>query len=45
MMERNHGHIVSIASALGLIAVNGLAAYAASKSAVIGKLFWKKALY
>lgn len=36
MIERSEGHVVNIASASGLIGVPALAAYAASKWAVIG---------
>jgi all-trans-retinol dehydrogenase (NAD+) len=36
MMERNHGHIVSIASSAGFIGVNGLADYCASKFGAVG---------
>ncbi len=36
MMERNEGHIIMMASAAGLLGVPGLAAYCASKHAVIG---------
>ncbi|MDR2194905.1 MAG: SDR family oxidoreductase [Treponema sp.] len=36
MLERNSGHIVTIASAAGLIGVKGLADYSASKFAVFG---------
>ncbi|KAM5157426.1 epidermal retinol dehydrogenase 2 [Mantella aurantiaca] len=36
MMASNHGHIVSIASSAGLIGVNGLADYCASKFAAVG---------
>lgn len=36
MIERNTGHIVTIASAAALIGVTGLADYSASKSAVYG---------
>ncbi|CAJ0920621.1 unnamed protein product [Ranitomeya imitator] len=36
MMASNHGHLVSIASSAGLIGVNGLADYCASKFAAIG---------
>ncbi|XP_074843265.1 epidermal retinol dehydrogenase 2 [Carettochelys insculpta] len=36
MMASNHGHLVSIASSAGLIAVNGLADYCASKFAAVG---------
>jgi all-trans-retinol dehydrogenase (NAD+) len=36
MMERNTGHIVTIASAAGLIGVKGLGDYCASKFAVFG---------
>ncbi|XP_036375063.1 epidermal retinol dehydrogenase 2-like [Megalops cyprinoides] len=36
MMANNHGHLVSIASSAGLIGVNGLADYCASKFAAIG---------
>ncbi|XP_062580200.1 epidermal retinol dehydrogenase 2-like isoform X2 [Saccostrea cucullata] len=36
MMERNHGHIVNIASSAGLIGVNGLADYCASKFGAVG---------
>lgn len=36
MMERNHGHIVNIASSAGLVGVTGLADYCASKFAAVG---------
>jgi all-trans-retinol dehydrogenase (NAD+) len=36
MMERNSGHIVTIASAAGLIGVKGLADYCAGKFAAVG---------
>ncbi|XP_066576034.1 epidermal retinol dehydrogenase 2 isoform X2 [Amia ocellicauda] len=36
MIASNHGHLVSIASSAGLIGVNGLADYCASKFAAIG---------
>ncbi|XP_028659382.1 epidermal retinol dehydrogenase 2 isoform X2 [Erpetoichthys calabaricus] len=36
MMASNHGHLVSIASSAGLIGVNGLADYCASKFAAVG---------
>ena len=36
MMEHNHGHIVCISSLIGLIAIPGIADYAASKFAVTG---------
>ena len=36
MLERNHGHIVSIASGAGLGAINGLSDYCASKFAAVG---------
>jgi all-trans-retinol dehydrogenase (NAD+) len=36
MLERNSGHIVTIASAAGLIGVQGLADYCASKFAAVG---------
>ncbi|XP_051015763.1 epidermal retinol dehydrogenase 2 [Acomys russatus] len=36
MMANNHGHLVCIASSAGLIGVNGLADYCASKFAAIG---------
>ena len=36
MMERNHGHLVNIASSAGLLGVNGLADYCASKFAAVG---------
>lgn len=36
MMERNHGHIVNIASSAGYLGVNGLADYCASKFAAVG---------
>ncbi|XP_051944092.1 epidermal retinol dehydrogenase 2-like [Hippocampus zosterae] len=36
MMANNHGHLVSIASSAGLISVNGLADYCASKFAAVG---------
>ncbi|XP_042353256.1 epidermal retinol dehydrogenase 2-like isoform X2 [Plectropomus leopardus] len=36
MIASNHGHLVSIASSAGLIGVNGLADYCASKFAAVG---------
>ncbi|KAK1173788.1 epidermal retinol dehydrogenase 2 isoform X2 [Acipenser oxyrinchus oxyrinchus] len=36
MMASNHGHLVSVASSAGLIGVNGLADYCASKFAAVG---------
>ncbi|CAG2218637.1 SDR16C5 [Mytilus edulis] len=36
MMERNHGHIVTIASSAGYLGVNGLSDYCASKFAAVG---------
>ncbi len=36
MLERNEGHIVTVASAAGIIGVTGLADYSASKFAVFG---------
>lgn len=36
MIANNHGHLVSVASSAGLIGVNGLADYCASKFAAIG---------
>ncbi|NXY70531.1 RDHE2 dehydrogenase, partial [Glareola pratincola] len=36
MVASNHGHLVSIASAAGMIGVNGLADYCASKFAAVG---------
>ncbi|KAK6186804.1 hypothetical protein SNE40_006075 [Patella caerulea] len=36
MMKRDHGHVINIASSAGLIGVNGLADYCASKFAVVG---------
>jgi len=36
MLERNKGHVVTIASAAGLIGVRGLADYSASKFAAVG---------
>ncbi|KAL3889778.1 hypothetical protein ACJMK2_002106 [Sinanodonta woodiana] len=36
MIERDHGHIVSIASSAGLVGVTGLADYCASKHAAVG---------
>lgn len=36
MMANNHGHLVSIASSAGLIGINGLADYCASKFAAVG---------
>jgi len=37
MLEKNHGHIVSIASSAGLVGVNGLADYCASKFGAVGE--------
>ncbi|XP_072219614.1 short chain dehydrogenase/reductase family 16C, member 5a [Leuresthes tenuis] len=36
MIANNHGHLVSIASSAGLVGVNGLADYCASKFAAVG---------
>lgn len=36
MMNKNHGHIVTIASAAGLFGVSGLVDYCASKHAAVG---------
>ncbi|KAM9789795.1 epidermal retinol dehydrogenase 2-like [Neosynchiropus ocellatus] len=36
MIASNHGHLVSIASSAGLVGVNGLADYCASKFAAVG---------
>ena len=36
MMEKNHGHIVTIASGAGLFGVDGLVDYCASKHAAVG---------
>ncbi|KAJ8336490.1 hypothetical protein SKAU_G00377100 [Synaphobranchus kaupii] len=36
MMANNHGHLICIASSAGLIGVNGLADYCASKFAAVG---------
>ncbi|XP_029971783.1 epidermal retinol dehydrogenase 2 [Salarias fasciatus] len=36
MIAKNHGHLVSIASSAGLIGVNGLADYCASKFGAVG---------
>ncbi|KAI5092616.1 epidermal retinal dehydrogenase 2 [Silurus meridionalis] len=36
MVKKNHGHLVCIASSAGLIGVNGLADYCASKFAAVG---------
>ncbi|XP_062844036.1 short chain dehydrogenase/reductase family 16C, member 5a [Trichomycterus rosablanca] len=36
MTEKNHGHLVCIASSAGLIGVNGLADYCSSKFAAVG---------
>jgi len=36
MLEKNHGHVVSIASSAGLVGVNGLADYCASKFGAVG---------
>ena len=36
MLEKNHGHVVSIASAAGLAGVNGLCDYCASKFGAVG---------
>lgn len=38
MIETNHGHIVGINSALGLITIPTLAAYCSSKFGSIGEL-------
>lgn len=39
MMDKNHGHIVTIASAAGLFGVNKLIDYCASKHAAVGLHF------
>ena len=44
MLEKDHGHIVSIASSAGLVGVNGLADYCASKFAAVGKLSSHKSI-
>jgi len=36
MLKKNHGHIVTIASVAGLVGVNGLADYCASKFGAVG---------
>lgn len=36
MLEKNHGHLVTIASSAGLFGVTGLADYCASKFAAVG---------
>ncbi len=36
MVEKNHGHFVTIASSAGLVGVNGLADYCASKFGAVG---------
>lgn len=36
MIERNHGHLVNIASSAGITGVAGLADYCASKFAAVG---------
>ena len=36
MLEKNHGHIVSIASSAGLVGVCGLCDYCASKFGAVG---------
>ncbi|CAH1774890.1 unnamed protein product [Owenia fusiformis] len=36
MLDKNHGHIVNVASSAGLVGVNGLADYCASKFAAVG---------
>jgi all-trans-retinol dehydrogenase (NAD+) len=36
MLKRNHGHVVSIASAAGIVGVAGLADYCASKFGAVG---------
>jgi len=36
MMERNHGHIVNIASSTGLLGLKNLTDYSASKFGVVG---------
>ena len=38
MIEKDHGHIVSMASITGLAGVNGVADYCTSKFAAVGKL-------
>ena len=36
MLSRNHGHVVTIASMAGIVGVNGLIDYCASKFAAVG---------
>ena len=36
MIEKNHGHIVNIASGAGLVGVSGLVDYCSSKYAAVG---------
>jgi all-trans-retinol dehydrogenase (NAD+) len=36
MLEKNHGHIVTIASIAGFIGVSGLVDYCSSKFAAVG---------
>ncbi|GAB1606689.1 epidermal retinol dehydrogenase 2 isoform X2 [Argonauta hians] len=36
MLKKDHGHVVTVASAAGLLGVNGLTDYCASKFAVVG---------
>lgn len=36
MVDNNHGHLISVSSSAGLIGVNGLADYCASKFAAVG---------
>ncbi len=36
MIERNHGHVVSIASSAGLAGIAGLSDYCSSKFAAVG---------
>ena len=36
MLERNHGHVVSIASSAGLAGIAGLTDYCSSKFAAVG---------
>jgi len=38
MVEKNHGHVITIASTAGLVGVDGLADYCCSKSGALRML-------
>ena len=45
MIERNEGHLVSIASGAGLMSGNGFADYCSSKFAAVGKFLFLLFVY